>query len=191
MEQYPRLEEVIEPVDHHEVRGANGSARLSFHGRPGKVTHVVFGDSNIQRIANRCVLGYREYEEAISGLVLVHMPGGTGRFASLVKPITRLLHKTFSDSFADPDVRIQIAVYMGYNEPKATLKEYFRDCLKILMEFNHAYADVAATVEVQLGELLYGKSSLHSTSAQRNYVHNRGGFEQQPRFHPYGYRRGW
>ena len=165
------MEELIEPVEHHDISGPTASARLTFRGNPGKVTHIVLGDSNIDRLGSINILKYEQYEEAVSGLVLVHVPGGMGRFAALVKPITRLLHRLYGDSFEDVENRIQIAVCMGYNDPDAKLKEYFRDCVKVLMEFKHAYASVAAKIEVQLAELLYGKSSLHDTSAQRNFIH--------------------
>ena len=165
------VEELIEPVEHHDVSGPTASARLTFRGNPGKVTHIVLGDSNVDRLGNINILTYEKYEEAVSGLVLVHVPGGMGRFAALAKPITRLLHSLYTDSFEDADVRIQIAVCMGYNDPEAKLKEYFRDCVKVLMEFKHAYASVAAKIEVQLGEILYGKSSLHDVAAQRNFIH--------------------
>ena len=136
------------------------------------MSHIVLGDSYIRKIADLNVLGYNQYEDAITGLVLIHMPGSMGRLAGLVKQITRTIYNIYEASFEDPDNKIQVAVVMGYNDPEATLKEYYRDCLKVLMEFKHAFADVAAEIQIQLGEILYGKSSLHPTYGQRNFVHN-------------------
>ena len=163
---------ILEPEEHREVRGAtSGSARISFRGNPGKVTHLVIGDSNIKRIGELNLYDYDLYEEAVAGLVLVHDPGGMGRFSGLVKQITRLLHNMYTDSFEDASNTVQIAICFGYNDPEMSIREYFRDSIKVLMEFKHAYSSVAARIEVQLGEILYGKSSLHSTHGHRNFIH--------------------
>ena len=164
-------EEFLSPEEHIEVRYASGSAKLTLIGKPAKLTHVVVGDSNVRRMADLNILKYAKYQEATEGLLLVHMAGSTKRFAEAVKQFTRSLYKQFVNSFEDPENTIQIAVCMGYNDPENSLKDYYRDCLRILIELKHAFAGVAASVEVQLGELLYGKSSLHYVTAHRNFVH--------------------
>ena len=160
------------PEKHEEVRGPGTSAKLSFIGNPKRVSHIVLGDSYIRKVADLSITEYPLYNEATRGLVLVHMPGSMGRLAGLAKQVSRRLYNIYTASFEDPENTIQIAVVMGYNDPEATLKEHFRDSTRVLMEFKHAYADVSAKVQIQLGEVLYGKSSLHPIYGQRNFVHN-------------------
>ena len=161
--------EEVSVEEYHDVRGATSSARLTFVGKPAKVTHMLFGDSNVRRVADLMTPA----EVSASGsLVLVHMPGSMSRFASLVKPISRLVYRLYPDSFDDPKNKVQLAVCLGYNDPEASLKEYYRDCVRVLIELKHAFGGVAAKVEIQLGEFLYNKSSLHPTSALRNFIHN-------------------
>ena len=160
------------PERHEDVRGPGASAKLTFVGNPARVSHIVLGDSYVRRVADLNMLEYDLYTEATNGLVLVHMPGSMGRLAGLVKQVTRRIHTLFTDSFEDPSNKVQIAIVMGYNDPEASLKEYFRHCSMVMMEFKHAFAGVAAGIEVQLGEILFGKSSLHAVYAHRNFVHH-------------------
>ena len=165
------VKEFLSPEEHVELRSTIGSAKVTLIGRPARLTHVVVGDSNVRRMADLDILKYDGYQAATEGLLLVHLSGGTKRFADLVKQFTRMLYGKYTNSFEDPENRIQLAICMGYNDPESTLKEYFRDSVRILIELKHAFAGVAAPVEMQLGEILYGKSSLQYISAHRNFIH--------------------
>ena len=129
--------------EYHDVRGTTSSARLTFLGKPAKMTHLLVGDSNVRKMAD---LMTPEEVSSSSGLVLVHMPGSMSRFGSLVKPISRLVYRLYPDNFDDPKNKVQLAVCLGYNNTEAILKEYYWDCVKVLIELKHAFGGVPAKV---------------------------------------------
>ena len=82
-------------MDHHVIR------ECEVHVHPRGITHLVIGGINIQRMGNTNILEHEQHKQTVSGLVFIHIPGGMDRFSGLVKPVIRLLHSMFNDSFED------------------------------------------------------------------------------------------
>ena len=162
------------PEEHLEIVSDNGvhSAKFTFKGAPKVLSHVVIGDSHITRVGYTNILDSQGYTEGIQGLVLISTNGGMHRFSQTAKEFARKLHGKYTDAFADRAHTVHIAICMGYNEVTHKIQDYYRHCIAVLEAMKHAFAHVEATVKIQLGEILFGKSSLHYVNYQRNFVHS-------------------
>ena len=79
------------PAEHLEVVSDNGvhSAKFTYKGAPKVLSHVVVGDSHINRVGDTNILESRGCTEGIQGLVLVSTSGGMHRFSQTAKEFAR------------------------------------------------------------------------------------------------------
>ena len=166
--------EVIKKIDQREETYNSEDkvihAPTTYIGNPSKFTHIMIGDSNIERATRFDLRQYQEYEDATKGLVLITMGGGMHRLKMVVNQMVRGIYNRLQTSFDDEKNMIGISIAFGYNKMDKKLDNFFDDTLEVIRVFIHILSRVNARWLVQFAEVQYKKSGLHHKTAQRNFV---------------------